>query len=280
MSDIRAHRLEPGDGGYPCRLAVLGEPGPALHVSGTIRDSAPAVAVVGARAASRGALRTAHALARHAGQLGGVVVSGGAIGVDTAAHTGALDAGAATTVVLGTGVDVLYPARNAALFVRVVQRGGALVSTFPAGSLPRPGHFVARNRVIAALADVVIVVEASPSSGSLYTARHAAVFGRPVAAVPGSAGTDALLATGAALVDGPADLDRLLAGAPRRQERPSLDGDLARALAVLDPRVPRDAGDVADALGVSLSRAAALLSDLEDAGWTFAVPGACYVRAP
>lgn len=280
MSDIRAQRLQACEGGYPRRLAVLGEAAPVLHVSGTIRESAPAVAVVGARAASSGALRTAHALARHAGQLGGVVVSGGAIGVDTAAHRGALDASAATTVVLGTGVDVPYPARNAGLFAEVVRGGGALVSMFPDGSLPLPRHFVARNRVIAGLADVVVVVEASLTSGSLYTARHAAAFGRPVAAVPGSAGTDGLLAAGAALVEGAEDLDRLLAGAPRRRARLAIDGDLARALAALDVRVPRDAGDVAGALGISLARAAALLADLEDAGWTFAVPGACYVRAP
>ena len=129
------------------------------------------------------------------------MVSGGALGIDTAAHAGALDAGAATTVVLGSGVDVLYPDRNRALFAAVVDRGGALVSTFPMGAQPRPGQFVARNRIIAALADVVVVVSAGPASGSLHTARHAAALGRRLAAVPGSPGTQALLTAGAALVE-------------------------------------------------------------------------------
>lgn len=280
MSDLRVHRFEPGDGGYPRRLAGLRPVPPVLHVAGTIRDSAAALAVVGSRVADADACRTAHSLARHAARSGAVVVSGGAIGVDTAAHVGALDAGAATTVVMGTGIDVLYPERNRALFAAVVAGGGGLVSIFPAGAQPLPGHFVRRNRVIAALADVVLVVAAGRASGSLHTARHALALGRTVAAVPGSPGTDALLAAGAALVRSTDDLDRALDGDPRRPERPALDGDLARAWAALDPQIPRDASDLARTLGVSMPRAASLLSDLEDAGWTLAVPGACYVRAP
>lgn len=280
MSAIRAYRLQPEEPGYPARLLALGASAPVLHVSGTLCDSAPAVAIVGARAADAAALRTAHQLARHAGQGGAVVVSGGAIGVDTAAHSGALDAGAATTVVLGSGVDVVYPDRNRAMFAAVVSSGGALVSMFPMGALPLPGQFVARNRVIAALADVVVVVSAGAGSGSLHTARHAAALGRRLAAVPGSPGTQALLAAGAALIESPADLDRALAGDPRRAARPALDADLARAWDALDVTVPRDAGDVARSLGVGIARAASLLSDLEATGWTIAVPGACYVRAP
>lgn len=277
---MRAHRLAPGDCGYPQRLAALDGAQPALHVIGTIRDSAPAVAVVGARAADPAAMRLSHALARHVGRLGGVVVSGGAVGVDTAAHVGALDAGAATTVVLGSGLDVPYPAQNRRLFADVVAGGGALVSMFPAGTPPLPRHFVARNRVIAALADLVVVVRASSTSGALHTARHARAFGRPLAAVPGSAGTDTLIAAGAAVVESPDDLDRALAGEARRPRRAALTGDAARALAFLDPRTPRDAGDLAAALGLSLSRAVALLLELDDAGWILAVPGAAYVRAP
>lgn len=280
MSDIRPHRRAPGDDGYPSRLAVLGHGAPVLHVAGTLRDSAVAVAIVGARAATASALGTAHSLARHAGMRGATVVSGGAIGVDTAAHAGALDARAATTVVLGSGLDVLYPERNRALFAAVIAGGGALVSMFPLGAQPLPGQFVARNRVIAALADTVVVVAAGRASGSLHTARQAIALGRLVAAVPGSPGTDALIAAGAAEVSSPDDLDLALDGTPRRRTRPALAGDPARAWDALDVARPRDAGDVARTLGVSLARAASLLSDLEATGWTLAVPGACYVRAP
>jgi DNA processing protein len=285
VSDIPAHRLQPGDRGYPRRLAVLGPAAPALHVAGTIRESGQsslAVAIVGARAAHVDALRTAHALAFHAATRGVTVVSGGAIGVDTAAHVGALDAGGPgpTAVVLGSGLGVLYPERNRALFAAVVDAGGALISMFPRDAQPLPGHFVRRNRIIAALGDVVLVVAAGPASGSLNTARHAIELGRTVAAVAGSPGTDALLAAGAAEVASPDDLDRALAGDPRRRARPPLDADQARAWDALDRSIPRDAGDVARALGVTLPRAASLLSDLEATGWTLAVPGACYVRAP
>ena len=280
MSAIRASRLQPGELGYPTRLEALGASAPVLHVTGTLHDSAPSVAIVGARAADGAALRTAHQLAHHAGQRGVVVVSGGALGVDTAAHFGALDAGAATTVVFGSGVDVVYPERNRAMFAAVVSTGGALVSMFPLGTLPLPGRFVARNRIIAALADVVVVVSAGAHSGSLHTARQAAALGRRLAAVPGSPGTHALLTAGAALIESPADLDRALAGDPRQTQRPALDADEARVWDALDPNVPRDAGDIALALGVGFARAASLLSDLEATGWTIAVPGACYVRAP
>ncbi len=280
VSSGRIQRIEPGDDGYPRRLQAVRATFPALHVLGTIRDSAPAVAIVGSRAASSAAMDLARRLGRVVGARGGVVVSGGAIGIDTAAHQGALDAGAATTVVVGTGVDIIYPERNARLFAAVVERGGGLVSMFPIGSRPLAAHFVRRNQLVAALADLVVVVAAAGTSGSLHTARYAVGFGRPLAAAPGTPGTQALLAAGAALVEDAADLERALDGDPRRPARPTLDGEAARAWQALDARAPRDAGDVATALGVSIARAMALLSELEANGWTLAVPGSAYVRAP
>lgn len=272
--------MEPGDGAYPRRAQVLGAAAPVLHVAGIIDDSSASVAIVGSRAASAADMSLARHLGRHVGAGGGVVVSGGALGVDTAAHLGALDAGAATAVVLGTGVDVVYPERNRHLFAAVVERGGALVSMFPPGAPPRAEHFVRRNRLIAALADLVVVVAAAGSSGALHTARDALRLGRRLAAVPGTAGTDALIAAGAAMVEEAGDLDRALAGDPRRPVRPPLDGDHARAWAALDLAVPRDAGDVAVALGLPYARVVALLCDLEATGWTIAVPGGAQVRAP
>ncbi len=280
MTSGWTQRIAPGEDGYPRRLGDVRGVQPTLHVAGTLRESSPTVAIVGSRAAASDAMAMAGRLARHVAARGGVVVSGGALGIDTAAHQGALAGGGPTTVVLGTGLDVLYPERNAPLFAAVVAAGGALVSMFPPGSGPRAGHFVRRNALVAALADAVVVVAATGTSGSLHTAGHARRFGRALAAVPGTAGTRALLSAGAAAVTSPDDLDRVLAGAPPATVRPPLAGEHARAHAALDPRLPRDAGDVADQLGLSLARAMSLLSDLEATGWAFAVPGSAYVRAP
>jgi len=205
----------------PARLQALGWTRP-IHLRGTLGDG-PAIAIVGARAATTVAMGRAHALARHLAGRGIDVVSGGALGIDGAAHRGALAGGGTTTVVLGSGVDVAYPARHAPLFAEVLARGGALVSVFPDGMQPRRSSFVQRNPLIAALADAVLVIEADVRSGSLSTAAAAAKLGRLVAAWPGSRGCDRLLARGAALVEGVEDLERILAGTPREHVPLTLD---------------------------------------------------------
>jgi DNA processing protein len=210
--------LGPNDTAYPSRLRErLG--GPCIYVRGAIDASAPSVAVVGARAASAIGMARAHALGRHLAGAGVHVVSGGALGIDGAAHRGALAGGGRTTVVLGCGVDIAYPRRHAGLFADIVATGGALVSAMAPGELPRRGSFPARNPIIAALAEIVVVVEAAARSGSSITARAAQAQGAIVAAYPGSPGCDALLAAGAALVEQPADVIDALAGR-RRPARP------------------------------------------------------------
>ena len=184
---------------FPQRLSAAGWTR-ELYVRGTLATG-PAVAIVGARAASRAAMERAHHVARHLATAGVHVVSGGALGIDGAAHRGALAGGGTTTVVLGSGCDVLYPARHAALIAEAVRRGGAIASMLPDGTQPRRGTFVARNPLIASLADAVIVVEADVRSGSLSTARAARRIGRIVAAWPGSRGCDRLLGQGAAIVE-------------------------------------------------------------------------------
>jgi len=203
--------LTPGVPGYPARLIALGWT-PELRVRGVLAANGPAVAIVGARAASRLGMDRAHAAARHLAERGVHVVSGGALGIDGAAHRGAIRS---TTVVLGSGVDVAYPARHAGLFDQIIANGGALISMMPDGAEPRRGSFVARNPLIAALADVVVVVEADRHSGSLTTARAATKLGRLIVAYPGSRGCDELLRTGAAIAEEPADVERGLAGEPR-----------------------------------------------------------------
>ncbi|MCW5809133.1 MAG: DNA-processing protein DprA, partial [Deltaproteobacteria bacterium] len=183
-------------GQLPRRLEAIGWARP-VYVRGAAPSDGPAVAIVGARAASGPAMTRATDLARELAVRGFHIVSGGALGIDGAAHRGALAGGGTTTVVLGNGLDIAYPARHASLFRDVVARGGGLAGLAPDGVPPRRAMFPQRNPLIAALADAVIVVEADVRSGSLSTANAGRRFGRLVAAYPGSRGCDRLLATGA-----------------------------------------------------------------------------------
>ncbi|HEY0192990.1 MAG TPA: DNA-processing protein DprA, partial [Kofleriaceae bacterium] len=209
----------------PSRLQALPWGRPVYRRGASLEDS-PAIAIVGARAASKIAMDRAHSWARHLAGRGVHVVSGGALGVDGAAHRGALAGGGTTTVVLGSGCDVWYPVRHAPLFSEVLAQGGTLVSLCPDGTQPHRGTFPARNPLIAALADVVVVVEADVQSGSLTTATAARRFGRTVVACPGSRGCERLLAAGAAIIEQADDAERALAGAPRRRtiETPAAHG--------------------------------------------------------
>lgn len=206
----------------PTRLQALGWTHP-VYVRGQPLGEGAAVAIVGARAASRVAMDRAHALGRHLATRGVQVVSGGALGVDGAAHRGALAGGGATTVVLGSGLDVAYPVRHAPLFCEVLARGGTLAGMLPDGTQPRRGTFPQRNKLIAALADVVVVVEADVRSGSLSTVAAARGFGRTVAAWPGSAGCDRLLAAGVAIIESESDAELVLAGRPRHRAPQAID---------------------------------------------------------
>jgi DNA processing protein len=200
----------------------------------------------------------AHALATHLAAAGVRVVSGGALGIDGAAHRGAL----ASTVVLGSGIDVLYPARHAQLFHQVVASGGALVSMFPAGTTPRRGTFVRRNALISALADAVIVVEADVRSGSLITAQVAREQGRVVAAYPGSPGTQALLAAGAALVESGDDVLALLEGRVRAKAPAIVDDDATRVQCALAAGV-RGIDEIVRHTGLSVRTVLRALPQLE-----------------
>jgi DNA processing protein len=195
------------DGGYPPRLSDLADPPAVLHVAGDPEavGVADAVAVVGARRATQNALTVAHDIGRGLSAAGVSVVSGLALGVDAAAHTGALDGGTPPVAVLAGGADRPYPASKRHLYA-AVREAGAVVSEMPPGLGIHRWAFVARNRLIAALARVVVVVEATERSGSLTTADLGAELGRTVAAVPGritcatASGTNGLLRDGAVVV--------------------------------------------------------------------------------
>jgi DNA processing protein len=277
---IRAVNRE--DAEYPRPLALVDGAPATLWVAGAWRPGRRAVAIVGARAASGRGMELAEELGARLARAGFDVVSGGAIGIDAAAHRGALDAagdeGAGRTVaVLGTGVDVVYPARHHLLYEEILAKGGALVTQFPPGTQPRPQTFPVRNRVIAALAELVVIVEAGVQSGSLYTARAGRELGRKVVALPGSAGTDGLILTGARAVASAADVEAVLDG--RAPAPPPLPEDPAarRLYEVLDA-VPRDVGDLAFRAGLAVGTCAAMVVDLELGGLAARAAGGRYVR--
>ena len=191
---------------YPERLRHIADPPPWLYVKGDpALLASPMLAIVGSRHATAQGCRDARAFAESLAAAGLTIVSGLALGIDTAAHEGALAAGRSVAVV-GTGLDRVYPARNRDLAHRLAATG-ALVSELPLGTPPRPGHFPRRNRIISGLALGVLVVEATLDSGSLITARLASEQGREVFALPGSIhsplakGCHRLIREGAKLVE-------------------------------------------------------------------------------
>jgi DNA processing protein len=204
---------------YPSRLLELPDPPAVLHVAGdrAALEDVNAVAVVGARRGTPYGLSVARSLGQSLSTAGTTVVSGLALGVDSAAHLGALDASGRVVAVLAGGADVPYPARNRALHRRVVERG-CVISELPPGFAPHRWAFVARNRIIAGLAAMTVVVEATERSGSLTTADFAAQVGRAVGAVPGpvtsrfSAGANALIAAGAVVVRDVRDVRDIVLG--------------------------------------------------------------------
>lgn len=266
--------VTPQDARFPAALRAVKPAAKPLWVRGDLpAHAAPAVSIVGARAASLAACRMAAELAAVAAKAGFVVVSGGALGIDGAAHAGALDAGGRSFAVLGCGVDVVYPDRHAALFARMVRGGGGLLSEFPLGTQPRRTHFPSRNRLVAGLGRAVLVVEARQASGALITARLAQALRRPVYAVPGSRGTDGLLAARQAqAVRNGADWLAVLTGQPRPPHQPP--PELAGVVAAV--RGGMGAGAVARQLSLPLPVALALLAEAELGGWILKGVGGVY----
>jgi DNA processing protein len=197
-----------GEKRYPVGLSFTHDPPPVLYVRGSLGPGdVEAIAIVGSRGASAYGLATAERLARELAGAGVTVVSGLAIGIDAAAHRGALGAsGGRSIAVLGSGIDRIYPWRHRRLADQVAE-SGALVSELPIGAAPEPHHFPRRNRIVSGLSLGTVVVEAGERSGSLITARQALEQGREVLAVPGEAGLDrtrgthALIRRGARLAE-------------------------------------------------------------------------------
>jgi DNA processing protein len=228
-----------------------------------------AVAIIGTREASPYGLRVAEHLAAVCARAGVAVISGLARGIDGAAHRGALEAGGLTVGVVGGGVDVISPPRHAALQARVAETGG-LLSEWPDGTPARPFAFPRRNALIAALADVVVVVEAGQRSGTHGTVEVALQLNRTVAAVPGpidspqSVGANILLRDGASCIASADDLLALLGAAPRVSADPASDFDEdERAVWTALGRAALDAESVATVTGIGARRATTAIASLE-----------------
>jgi DNA processing protein len=275
---------------YPRALRFTADPPPVLYVKGRIEPAdMEAIAVVGSRAASPYGLAVGERLARELAEAGITVVSGSAVGIDAAAHRGALDAGGRTIAVLGCGIDQVYPVRHRRLAAEIARRG-ALVSELPFGTPPLGPNFPRRNRIVSGLALGVVVVEANERSGSLITARLALEQGREVFAVPGEAGLDRtrgthrLLRQGARLAESGTDVieDALpwrMQSAQRRlpPADPSISPDAVRMLAAFE-NVAEHVDRLIERSGFDPSRALQTLLELELAGEVLRRPGMRYSR--
>ncbi len=259
----------------------------------------PRVTVVGSRAASSRGLERAYALGQALVTEGALVISGGALGIDAAAHRGALSASGATCAVLGTGIDRTYPSCHRELFDAIAEKG-CLLSMVPPRSPPRRGHFPQRNKLMAALADLVVVVEAQLHSGTGYTAQAAQKFGRQVLCFADSPGTAALVHAGAQPIS---ELDAVFAQLPlaaaRRADSPQSVPAAATCLpsqkvvapisdalspasrqllgALCATSDPLDLGELCARSGLSVAECAAAAIELELSGHCSHLPGGRYV---
>lgn len=286
-----------GDPEYPASLLNIEDPPLLLYVMGRpLAPAAPAVAIVGSRNPTPQGLANARAFGRALAQAGVTVVSGLALGVDGAAHEGALEGAAgghvATVAVVGTGLDRVYPRQHRDLAHRIAQRG-VLVSEYPLGTPPLAENFPRRNRIISGLGQGTLVVEAALQSGSLITARLASEQGKDVFAIPGSIhspqarGCHALLRQGAKLVESAQDVLEELRLAPRAVAAPGTPGETPEAdeaSASGDPLLDALGFDPVgiDALvartGIPPAELQAALLDLELAGEVARLPGGLFQR--
>lgn len=262
---------------YPPLLAQLPYAPALLYVRGNLHQDRTYIAVVGSRAPSAEGRAHTHIVTKDLAQAGLVIVSGGAYGIDSLAHEAALQAGAPTVCITGTGMDVDYPPRHTHLFERIVESGGAVVSVFPIGTPGLPYHFPARNEVVVGLSRGVVIAEAREKSGTLITARLALDLCRDVFVVPGDMARESCRGSNRLLCDGHA---QCILGA----HDILVEWDLARAVestsesggpsdisllptyrAVRDK--PMDADSLTSALGLPSGDLAGILARLEAGGW-------------
>lgn len=269
--DYSSRRIGKADPEYPAALDKLNDAPKSIWIAGALATAAaPAVAIVGTRHASAYGLRTAHAIATACARAGVCVVSGLASGIDGAAHEGALQAGGRTVGVLGTSLDIAFPRQHRELQQRVA-RDGLLLTEMESGERAAPWTFPRRNRLIAALSQLVVVVEAGTKSGAQITVDHAHALGIPVAAVPGlidspqAWGTNRLLRDGAHVIADADDVLTLLNVDASPIAAPLLSGEDAQLWDALTTGAA-DVATLAKRAGLTTRHAAASVSALEIAG--------------
>jgi len=287
LEDPANHVITLADDSYPSPLLQIGSPPPLLYAKGRLSLLArPSLAIVGSRSATAQGIATAESLARALSDAGLTIVSGLALGIDSAAHRGALAGAASSVAVVGTGLDVVYPARNHALAHDLAARG-CIVSEFALGTPPLAVNFPRRNRLISGIARGCLVVEAAAQSGSLITARLAAEQGREVFAVPGSIhsplsrGCHLLIRQGAKLVETANDVLEELGVAPairQPSDSPPVMPSAAQLLLDLIGFDPCDVDTLTAHSGLASDEVLALLTELEIAGRIAALPGGRYQR--
>ncbi|MSQ71923.1 MAG: DNA-protecting protein DprA [Betaproteobacteria bacterium] len=269
------------DAGYPKQLFEISDPPALIYVRGNAALlSARSLAMVGSRNATPQGAANAEHFARSFSNAGITVVSGLALGIDTAAHRGGLAGIGSTIAVIGTGADIIYPKRNLSLTAEIAARG-AIVSEFPIGTPPLAENFPRRNRIISGLSRGCLVVEAATMSGSLITARLAAEQGREVFAIPGSIhspvsrGCHALIKQGAKLVESAADvleeLGPVVVSIPNTSD---VDAGLLQHIGF----DPCNIDDVVMRSGLTAETVSAMLLELELEGKVAALPGGLYQR--
>lgn len=277
------HIVTLADAAYPRPLLEISDPPPLLYADGNLTLlGRQGLAIVGSRNGSPQGLRNAEAFARTFSLSGLTIVSGLALGIDAAAHRGGLAGDSSTIAVLGTGIDVVYPARNRALFGDIADRG-LLLSEYPIGMPSIAQNFPRRNRLISGLACGCLVVEAAVGSGSLITARFAMEQGREVFAIPGSIhsplskGCHALIKQGAKLVDSAEDVLVEL-GNWRRAATLATESAPAEGLLAYMGYDPLDIDALCARAGLPAERVAAELLRLELDGLVSTLPGRRYQR--
>ena len=260
---------------YPEKLRLYPDMPQKLYVRGRLPDAGkPSVAIVGARMCSAYGRMQAFRFARELSAAGVQVISGMAYGIDSEGHKGALEGGSPTFAVLGNGVDICYPAGNRSLYDRILRKDGGILSEYSPGTTARNYYFPARNRIISALSDLVLVVEAKEKSGSLITANHALEQGKAVFAVPGpvteelSRGCHKLIYDGAGIAYSPEILLEecgiLLSGRNKSKEKKHLGlaTDLNLVYSCLDLR-PKSPDEFIRETGLPPGKVSSLLLELE-----------------
>lgn len=290
LADPVNHVITLADDGYPRALLEITDPPPLLYAKGRVDLlNRPAFAVVGSRNATAQGLSNAEAFAASLSHAGLTVTSGLALGIDAAAHRGGMSGPSSTIAVIGTGLDIVYPARNRALAHQIAIEG-VLVSEFALGTPALASNFPRRNRLICGLSRGVLVVEAAVSSGSLITARLAAEQGREVFAIPGSIhsplakGCHALIKQGAKLVESAQDIMEELgfaaaaasATAQSKQAQDSAPDD--HPLLAHIGFDPCDTDTLQQRSGLDAAAVNSALTDLELAGVIESLPGGRWQR--